>query len=902
MPTESGKPLIVISYAHADEPEHPAEGEVKWLSFVIGYLRPAIKHGAVDLWLDRLMPGGADWQREIAQKLGACDVFILLVSRHSLSSDYVVDKEIAIIRERQAQGEAVHFYPLILTPTPKIALDLVHDRNLRPRDGKPFSDYSVNERYRHMSEAADEIAEIAKKIETNASLSLIIQPQASSPSTGPIRSALQRDFTDRSIEDVLLLYRGAPNGLQADRLIEPFKGLWIAVEGSVTMLLRDGAGGAICALTRGAPRELYVAECRFSSDWETELFHIKNGEIIRVAGKIAPHQNGSQLYLLECELLRNDSERGTAGLSPRIPAGEELGVVAPHITDQDSLEAWLKGQSREVSVAIAVRAALRVLPFAVRVAPKRPNEKTARQFAALTSTMFRANAVARAAGKYPAGAIELRASVAADAADAAAAAYAAGAAGRATTAATAYAADAAAYAARAAAGVDAAARAAAYATRAVAAYAAYAVPWEGIRADIAALQTHGESALANLPLWSDGGPAWANAEWTSLKTALPRGEDWEVWIDWYEDRLRGGSRGEDYELVFASVPQDEWDKGPAAANAWIKAHLASLRLELEREVDRLEAELEALRASPHGGIAERQRIAHLAREIERLKRQLREMAETARPDDFPEPVANVELPWTYARTAKGTVTTTAGAEAFPFYPYFNSEEEHRETLDLCRIGAERLLKKLLAGRYHNVRPEYAERLVDYLDDLPKTADGGSILLAYDDILNLRSDFEADVECLPAPFATDLKRVIENQFALNSFYDIVERHNEAIATATRSRPFPKDAIRPLRQFISENTPQYFEPNVSEAQRRLDRTEPRESSQAPEDSKAAERASAAELPTPPGTPDVKRAHERQTAANANAIWEVVVKGPAAIEGWWQLAHQLGDLVRPFLDYLR
>jgi hypothetical protein len=55
----------------------------------------------------------------------------------------------------------VHFYPLVLTPTPKIALDLVRDKNLRPRDGKPLSDYSINERYRHMSDAADEIAEIA---------------------------------------------------------------------------------------------------------------------------------------------------------------------------------------------------------------------------------------------------------------------------------------------------------------------------------------------------------------------------------------------------------------------------------------------------------------------------------------------------------------------------------------------------------------------------------------------------------------------------------------------------------------------------------------------------------------------------------------------------------------------
>jgi hypothetical protein len=51
MPTDPKKPLIVISYAHEDEPATPAEGEAKWLSFVTGYLRPAVKHGAVDLWL-----------------------------------------------------------------------------------------------------------------------------------------------------------------------------------------------------------------------------------------------------------------------------------------------------------------------------------------------------------------------------------------------------------------------------------------------------------------------------------------------------------------------------------------------------------------------------------------------------------------------------------------------------------------------------------------------------------------------------------------------------------------------------------------------------------------------------------------------------------------------------------
>ena len=110
------------------------------------------------------MTGGADWDPEIGRKLRACDIFVLLVSANSMASDYVVDKEIAIIRERQAKGEDVHFYPLLLTPTPKAGLDKVRDKNLRPRDAKPFSGFSPHDRMQHMSDAADEIAEIAGEI------------------------------------------------------------------------------------------------------------------------------------------------------------------------------------------------------------------------------------------------------------------------------------------------------------------------------------------------------------------------------------------------------------------------------------------------------------------------------------------------------------------------------------------------------------------------------------------------------------------------------------------------------------------------------------------------------------------------------------------------------------------
>jgi hypothetical protein len=160
----ASKPIIFISYSHKDEPEHPRGDEIQWLSFVRTYLQPAVKHGVFDLWVDRHMPGGADWGPEIEQKLRECDVFILLVSANSMASNYIVDKEIAVVRERQARGEPLHFYPLLLTPTPKAGLDKVNDKNLRPRDAKPLSGYPPHDRAQHMTEAANEIAEIVEKI------------------------------------------------------------------------------------------------------------------------------------------------------------------------------------------------------------------------------------------------------------------------------------------------------------------------------------------------------------------------------------------------------------------------------------------------------------------------------------------------------------------------------------------------------------------------------------------------------------------------------------------------------------------------------------------------------------------------------------------------------------------
>jgi hypothetical protein len=148
-------PVIFISYSHLDE---------KAFAFVSDYLRSAEKYGVIRIWNDSSIYGGGDWYKEIEKNLRSCDIFILLVSPNSMVSEFVVEREIAVIRERQAKSEDVHFYPLLMAPTPDIALELIKDKNIRPRNKKPFLSYPLRTRQQHMTEVTNEIVEIAMKI------------------------------------------------------------------------------------------------------------------------------------------------------------------------------------------------------------------------------------------------------------------------------------------------------------------------------------------------------------------------------------------------------------------------------------------------------------------------------------------------------------------------------------------------------------------------------------------------------------------------------------------------------------------------------------------------------------------------------------------------------------------
>jgi hypothetical protein len=106
------------------------------------------------------------------------------------------------------------------------------------------------------------------------------------------------------------------------------------------------------------------------------------------------------------------------------------------------------------------------------------------------------------------------------------------------------------------------------------------------------------NVLAEKPLWHGKPPSLISHYWGELKDFVSDSDNWWVWKHWYEDILNGRARSEAHDMIYATVPVEEWDKGPTAANAWIAAKLAELD---EIPPDNLVESLEKLtRQDPHG--------------------------------------------------------------------------------------------------------------------------------------------------------------------------------------------------------------------------------------------------------------------------------------------------------------
>lgn len=125
-------PTIFVSYSHKDQ---------DWLDYLKSHLGPALRAGSLDLWDDTRLRGGDDWEAEIEKAMRACKVCILLVSRHSLTSDYIDRVEMKTILERVAKDD-VRIYPVFVSPVHVAKKHWLRKFNWRPRDGEPLVRFS----------------------------------------------------------------------------------------------------------------------------------------------------------------------------------------------------------------------------------------------------------------------------------------------------------------------------------------------------------------------------------------------------------------------------------------------------------------------------------------------------------------------------------------------------------------------------------------------------------------------------------------------------------------------------------------------------------------------------------------------------------------------------------------
>jgi hypothetical protein len=95
---------IFFCYAHEDEP---------LLNILKTHLRPLQRAGLIDVWHDRDISAGTEWEQQIKEQLNSAQIILLLVSPDFMDSNYCYSIEMQRALERHDRGEAL-VIPVIL--------------------------------------------------------------------------------------------------------------------------------------------------------------------------------------------------------------------------------------------------------------------------------------------------------------------------------------------------------------------------------------------------------------------------------------------------------------------------------------------------------------------------------------------------------------------------------------------------------------------------------------------------------------------------------------------------------------------------------------------------------------------------------------------------------------------
>ncbi len=115
-------------YAHEDE---------ALLNKLKTHLRPLQRQGLIDVWHDRDISAGTEWESEIKKHLNEAEIILLLVSPDFIDSEYCYGIEMKRALERHQRGEA-RVIPIIVRPV--YWQGILGTLQALPKDGLPVTD------------------------------------------------------------------------------------------------------------------------------------------------------------------------------------------------------------------------------------------------------------------------------------------------------------------------------------------------------------------------------------------------------------------------------------------------------------------------------------------------------------------------------------------------------------------------------------------------------------------------------------------------------------------------------------------------------------------------------------------------------------------------------------------
>ena len=119
---------IFCCYSHADE---------VLLNQLKSHLKPLQRENLIDVWHDRDISAGTEWEVEIKKQLESAEIILLLVSPDFMNSDYCYSKELQQALERYKAGEA-KVISIILRPV--YWQGTLGQLQVLPKDAVPVTD------------------------------------------------------------------------------------------------------------------------------------------------------------------------------------------------------------------------------------------------------------------------------------------------------------------------------------------------------------------------------------------------------------------------------------------------------------------------------------------------------------------------------------------------------------------------------------------------------------------------------------------------------------------------------------------------------------------------------------------------------------------------------------------